>query len=255
MSNFPAIDNLHSPGTETDAPLRLSINLMREYDWLVCLEFGRVDDGQDPDCWVGLEGWDDRVGLLYDKPLGKADAKPVGFKILDFSEFVEELESADPAWEGPVFHVPQLGLDRATVAEIAVATNALFPEESTPNRYFFNSAAANHESPEAALEGWLVCLASGDSMAHFGVGTTLYELGRFHDAYRHLRYYAQIAPAEPWNLVWYGKAAEAIGENSEAVKAYDAAIEIEKLSAQEEPATDAAELLDALLQRMGEDGP
>jgi tetratricopeptide (TPR) repeat protein len=90
-------------------------------------------------------------------------------------------------------------------------------------------------------------------MAHFGVGTTLYEVGRYHDAYRHLRYYAQIAPAQAWNLVWYGKAAEAIGENSEALKAYDAAIELEKLSAQEESATDAAELLEALRQRMGED--
>ena len=253
MNNFPAIDNLNSPGVETEEPLRLSINLMREYDWLVCLEFGRVDDGQNPDCWVGLADWDERIGLLYDKPLGTQDAKPIGFKILDFNWFVDELEPDDEAWGGPVFHVPQLGLERATVAEIAIATNALFPEDSTPNRYFFNAAAANHESPAEALEGWLTCLASGDSMAHFGVGTTLYELGRYHDAYRHLRYYAQIAPSEPWNQVWYGKAAEAIGENSEAVKAYDAAIEIEKLSVEEGERTDAAELLEALLQRLAED--
>ncbi len=32
-------------------------------------------------------------------------------------------------------------------------------------------------------------------MAHFALGYTLYELGRYHEAYRHLRYYAQIAPA------------------------------------------------------------
>ena len=256
MSKFPLTNEKRSPGTGTDEPLRLSINLMGDYDWLVCLEFGRVDDGQDPDCWVGHEGWDERVGFLYDKPLGAPDARPVGFKILDFSGFIDELATEDASWDGPYFHVPQLGLERASVAEIAVATNTLFPESSTPNRYYFNVAASEQtEDPETALKTWLICLASGDSMAHFGVGTTLYELGRFHDAYRHLRYYAQIAPAHPWNQVWYGKAAEAIGENSEAVTAYDAAIELEKLPDHDDEETDAAELLEDLLQRMAEDGP
>ncbi len=257
MSGLPAIDNLHSPGAKTDEPLRLSINLMREYDWLVCLEFGRVDDGQDPDTWGALEGWDERVGVLHDKSVDEADAKPIGFKILDFNWFVDELTPDDPAWEGPVFHVPQLGLERATVAEIAIATDALFPEESTPNRYFFNAAAAAgvDDEPEKALEAWLMCLASGDAMAHFGVGTTLYEMGSFHDAYRHLRYYAQIAPADPWNQCWYGKAAEAIGENGEAIKAYDAAIELEKLPTRVDGETDAAELREDLLQRLAQDGP
>lgn len=49
-------------------------------------------------------------------------------------------------------------------------------------------------------------------MAHFALGYTLYELERYHEAYRHLRYYAQIAPAAPWNWCWFGKAAAAVGE-------------------------------------------
>ena len=64
-------------------------------------------------------------------------------------------------------------------------------------------------------------------MAHFGLGCTLYKLGRFREAYRHLRYYATIAPAHPWNLCWYGKAAEAIGERAEASIAYERTIALD----------------------------
>ena len=65
------------------------------------------------------------------------------------------------------------------------------------------------------------------------------ELGRHHEAYRHLRYYAELAPAGAWNWCWYGKAAQAIGEIDEARRAYRRAIELEP-SDQE---TDAPELL------------
>ena len=65
-------------------------------------------------------------------------------------------------------------------------------------------------------------------MAHFALGYTLYDLGRFHEAYRHLRYYAELAPAGSWNWCWYGKAAQAIGEIDEARAAYRRAIELER---------------------------
>ena len=81
---------------------------------------------------------------------------------------------------------------------------------------------------EAALADWLDCLEAGDCMAHFALGYTLYDLGRYHEAYRHLRYYAELAPAGPWNWCWYGKAAEAIGEYGEAQTAYRRAIAIER---------------------------
>ncbi len=90
-------------------------------------------------------------------------------------------------------------------------------------------------------------------MAHFALGYTMFELGRFHDAYRHLRYYAQISPAHPWNHCWYGKAAEAIGEFGEAAAAYRRAIELTEEGAEE---TEATELLAELERRRGSgDGP
>ena len=38
-------------------------------------------------------------------------------------------------------------------------------------------------------------------MAHFGLGYTLYDLGRFQEAYRHLRHYTEIAPHGELELV------------------------------------------------------
>ena len=77
-------------------------------------------------------------------------------------------------------------------------------------------------------------------MAHFALGYTLYEEGRPHEAYRHLRYYVGIAPAQPWNHVWLGKAAAAIGELDEARAAYERAIELTADGGME---TDAPSLL------------
>lgn len=97
---------------------------------------------------------------------------------------------------------------------------------------------------------WRHVLESGDSMAHFSLGYSLLELGRPSEAYRHLRYYTEIAPAGAWNWVWYGKAAEAIGELTEARRAYRRAIEIE--ASDEGESTDAPELLAALERRRPE---
>jgi Flp pilus assembly protein TadD len=83
-------------------------------------------------------------------------------------------------------------------------------------------------------------------MAHFGLGYTLYELGRFPEAYRHLRHYTEIAPCGGWNWCWLGRAAEAIGETGEARNAYERALALEDAGHEE---TDAAELLDALSRR------
>ncbi len=102
---------------------------------------------------------------------------------------------------------------------------------------------ATKRSGELALTNWRCCLEAGDSIAHFALGYTLYELGRYHEAYRHLRYYAQIAPASAWNWCWLGKAAEAIGEVGEARAAYEQACEIEVADGDDAEEADAAELL------------
>ncbi len=80
-------------------------------------------------------------------------------------------------------------------------------------------------------------------MAHFALGYTLYELGRFHEAYRHLRHYTEIAPFHSWNWCWLGKAAAALGEVDEARAAYRRALELEDEGYDE---TDARSLLDDL---------
>lgn len=81
-------------------------------------------------------------------------------------------------------------------------------------------------------------------MAHFGLGYTLLELGRHHEGYRHLRYYAELAPAHPWVQCWLGQAALAVGERGEAIEAFERAIELEQDGGEE---TNAAELLEGLL--------
>ncbi len=197
---------------------RLYISHVVEHDWLTALEFGRVDDGQPAENWRPLGP---QFGYLH---LGsQEDECPVvGFKIVEFSSFDTEDPAYDAIWGRPVFEVPQLGLISACAGEIVLATRSLYGTEPSLNRQLF-MAAAGLEGTEA-LNAWTACLQTGDPMAHFALGYTLYELGSFHDAYRHLRYYAGIAPAHPWNHCWYGKAAEAIGETSEAVNAYERAI-------------------------------
>ena len=205
---------------------RLYLNVMSSLDWLVALEFGRVDDGQPGDAWEVLAP---DCGILVD--LGR----PVGFKVLDYSTYDPYDEEHEAAWSGPRFHVPQLGLREATANEIVLATRALYGTENSVNRDYFGAAA--NESGEEALALWLGCLQAGDSMAHFALGYTLLELGRPHEAYRHLRYYTDLAPGIAWNWIWRGHAARALGYLEEARLAYTAALELD-----DEDETDAEAL-------------
>lgn len=203
-----------------------------EFDWLSAFEFGIPDDGQPAMNWRQVSP---QVAYLHeDEP---HDSPAIGFKVLGLGELDLDDPEHRPLWEPPFFDAPQLGLVAAPAAEIILAALALFAEASTMNRILF--AMASNSAGEDALAGWLACLGTGDPMAHFGAGYTLYELGRHHAAYRHLRFYSEIAPAQPWVWVWYGKAAEAIGELGEARSAYEIALELED----EDEQTDAAVLL------------
>ena len=215
-------------------PPHLYLNFIAEYDWLIALEFGRVDDAQRRDDWRGVSK---SFGFLHDGP----DGPEVGFKILDFSEFDPEDPEVAEIWDNPRFDVPVLGLSGATAGETVLAARSLFGNQSTVNRQFFD-AATNAEG-ERALSLWLSCLQSGDAMAHFGLGYTLHELGRYPEAYRHLRYYTEIAPCGSWNWCWLGKAARDVGEIGEARVAFERALELEREDGQE---TDARELLAGL---------
>lgn len=152
---------------------RLYLNFIAEFDWLIALEFGRGDDGQPPENWRGVS---ESFGFLHDGP----DGPEVGFKIVGFSDFDPEDSEVAEIWERPPFDVPVLGLHGVTAGEIVLAARALFGDQSSINRQFF-SAAIEAEGEEA-LGLWLACLQAGDAMAHFGLGYTLYELGRSQEA-------------------------------------------------------------------------
>jgi tetratricopeptide (TPR) repeat protein len=212
----------------------LYLNQSAELDWLIALEFGRVDDGQPPENWRGVN---EQLGFLHDGPGG-----PVcGFKINDFSQFDPEAPGLEQIWGEPQFNVPVLGLSSAGVGEIVLAVRALFGHRNTINRELFNNAT--NSTGRRALGMWLACLQAGDSMAHFGLGYTLYELGRHSEAYRHLRHYTEISPCGSWNWCWFGKAAAAVGEIEEARAAFTRALQLTSEGGEE---TEAAELLEEL---------
>jgi tetratricopeptide (TPR) repeat protein len=194
-----------------------------------------VGDGAPPGSWRSVG---ERFAFLHD------DHAPDVLSCDDLSSFDPDSAEYAPIWSPPRFDAPQLGLTAATAGEIVVATCSLYGQEPSLNRIYFNLAAG--EQGDDALSLWLACLQTGDAMAHFGLGYTLYELGRFHEAYRHLRYYAEISPGHPWNWCWLGKAAEAIGETAEARRCYERAIELEEAGAEE---TEAMELMARLAKR------
>lgn len=219
---------------------RLFLNHDADYDWLIALEFGVTDDGQSTELWRPLS---DRFAFLCDRPEG---GRCLGFVVKGWSE----LDLHDPElagiWSKPRFDVPALGLRRVTAGEIILAAEWFLAGHSTINRYFFDLAVGAAGKPAEAVHHWRACLQSGDVMAHYGLGYTLYELGHFHEAYRHLRAYMEITPTSPWAWCWYGKAADAIGEASEAEGAYRRALQLEQ---DRDDETDAAELLEELLAR------
>ena len=208
--------------------------LFLSYDpWLDSLaapEFGRVTEGQPDDHWKPVA---DHLALLLDGPGGRC----VGFMVDSLAAFDPD-EEDDVVWGEPRFHAPVLGLLDSPVGEIVLAARAHWGDGCSFNRQVFNMAA---RCDGAEAQGyWESCLETGDQMAHFGLGYTLLEMGRHLEGYRHLRYYADLAPAQPWVQVWLGKGALAIGERGEAVRAFRRAVELEEAGA--EP-TDAAELL------------
>ena len=96
-------------------------------------------------------------------------------------------------WSAPHFDAPVLGLSDVPAGEIVLAARALFGTTSSVNRQMFD-AATGAEAGEESLGMWIACLQAGDSMAHFSLGYTLYDLGRYKEAYRHLRHYPRSRP-------------------------------------------------------------
>lgn len=217
---------------------RLYLNHDADYDWLIALEFGRVDDG------APLENWhvvSEDFAYLLEGPVG---GRPIGFRVNGFSEFDADDPDVAIIWrDGPRFDAPLLGLVNASAGEIVVAARSFLEGRSSVNRLLFDDAVGA-ATPEEALAAWRDCLQAGDSMAHYGLGYTLYELGRHREAYRHLRAYAELVPTNEWAWCWLGTVCEALGERDEAIAAYQRAIELERQDGAEE--TDAEDRLEGL---------
>jgi tetratricopeptide (TPR) repeat protein len=225
-------------GTARDAmimPTPLFINNIPSLDRLVALEYGQVDNGRPPsDLDHATQGvW---------RHVDGESKEPLGFVVLSLSECNLDGEEAAVLWGSETYDVPLFGLIEATIAEVISATRANLGKRPTLNRVFFERAVG--KSGQEAIEDWRLCLTAGDSMAHFGLGCALCEVGEYREAFQHLRHYAHIAPVIAWNWRWYGYAAEKIGETEEARKAYRQAVAINEQYCQEE--TDAGELLERL---------
>lgn len=201
------------------------------YDYLSAVEFGRVLEGQPPSCWQPLND-----GFAYWRP--PRARNPRGFHLKHFSDFDVDDPEVAGIWSGQRFNVPMLGVNAASAGEIIVAARAYLGDEPTLNRAYFS--LATNATGEQALQAWRCCLEAGDGMAHFALGYTLFELERFHEAYRHLRHYTELAPHAAWNWCWLAKAAAAIGETGEARRACARAIELTRTGDDE---TDAPDLL------------
>jgi tetratricopeptide (TPR) repeat protein len=225
----------------TSTPLHLSVNVTD--DWLEAVEFGAVVDGRPASQLVELS-----PDVRY--VLRSARGPVVGLTVHKFTKLdLDELGGL--AFEGPRFSLPLLGIDDATLGEVILAARARF-DVSTADVCFFMlalSCAEDEGDLEAAAGHWLSCIEAGDMRGHFGLGYTLYDLGRTREAYSHLRRYTELAPHNSWSWLWLGRAAESIGELEEARNAYRRAIRREREGSFR---TDAPERLRELERRVGD---
>ena len=215
----------------------LYINRDAEGDWLTALPLGRVSDGQPEENYLHVG---DAFRWCLDGPAGTV----VGFEVVGLREFESDADEYAELWDGQRFDAPLLALTNATAGEITLAAQGRYRDESTINRVYFDRAVA--AEGEEALEQWRLCLECGDSMAHYGIGYTLLELGRPAEAYGHLRHYAEIVPTNAWAWCWFGKACIAVGDLHEARGALRRAMALEEAGGLE---TDAPELLESLEKR------
>jgi tetratricopeptide (TPR) repeat protein len=217
----------------TDKPLFLSHDPDR--DWLVAVEFGAVLDGRADEEYIPID--EHRAYARRD-----VGGPVIGF-VLNRCSGYDPDEHPD-LYGGHRFDVPVLGLEQASVNEIVLCARATFGALPTADVVFFDKAV-NSQGTDTAELGWRVCLAASNLKAHFGLGYTLWELGQFHEAYRHLRRYTELAPRNSWAWCWLGKACASLGEVDEARAAFERALELERAGSFE---TDAEDLLRSLAE-------
>ncbi len=223
----------------TDTPLHLSVNVTD--DWIEAIAFGSVVDARPAHELIEVA-----AGVRF--VLRETDGPVVGFTVHGYADL--DLDDLGPLAfdDGPRFGVPVLGFDAATIGEVVLATRARF-EVSTADVCFFTLAlqcAGDDDDLEGAAGHWLSCMEAGDMRATFGLGYTLFDLGRHAEAYTYLRRYTELAPHNSWSWLWVGRACEALGELDEAATAYRTALRRE---AEGSFHTDARQRLRALERR------
>ena len=123
-----------------------------------------------------------------------------------------------------------LGLRDATIGEVCLAARSYLGEEPSLDIAYFDSAVAAGAAGnlEEAIEQWRLCLEAGGMEAHYGLGYTLLSLDRPHDAYRYLRYYTEITPANAWAWCFAARPPRRWASLAEARDCYERAVELER---------------------------
>jgi tetratricopeptide (TPR) repeat protein len=228
----------------TSVPLHLSVD--PSWNLVTLIAFGRTDDGLPREQYVPLAE-DDRVAFVLDAP-GRGPV--IGVRVAEAAEVdVAALESEE-LWAGPRFHVPALGLPRATAGELLLAVRARYGrEQATADAAHFHMAidAAADERPTptgfTVVDYFRFALEAGDMKAMYGLGYSLVEAGRLQEGYDALRRYTELTPHNAWAWCWLGRACAELGATSEARAAYERAMALEEQGSFE---TDASRYLEEL---------
>lgn len=222
----------------TDTPLQLTVD--RPMDWLIAIEFGQVIDGKGEAEYVTVH---DNFRYVLDQP----DGYLIGFVVDSFGGF--DPASLEEIWESEIFErpvvfdVPVLGLEGASAGAITTLAAAVFADMSTVDADYFHWAVQVDEPGEEKVKRWRSCLAAGNLKAHFGLGYSLCEVGRYQNAYTHLRRYTELVPRNSWAWCWFGDACVGCGDLGEARRAYEEALRLERAGSFE---TNAEERLASL---------
>ena len=242
----PADDSTHVSGyereeidlTRLEGPAgACHLSLDPAWDQMTVIRYGQVWDGQLPHEYVVLEE-DERFLFLLEDGGERAKA------LIVYEPFTVEPEEMEAAalWEGPRFTVTALGLAGASAGEVLLAVQGRYvPEEPTMDAAYFHLAIEMKEKDvEASIGYWRAAIEAGDMKAIFGLGYTLYDAGRYREAYDQLRFYTELTPHNAWAWCRFGMACEKLGERRTAIDAYRRAVELERRGGME---TDAEERL------------
>ena len=211
---------------------RLYINHPAELDWLIALEFGRVDDGQPPDCWEGVSGGLRLAARRSRRARSSASRSSTSQPSMPATTSTPRSGtarvstrrwSAWPTRRPARSRSPPRRCSTATAPSTATGSATPSRTQTLPTKRSSSGSCACKPATRWRTSASAACL---------------YDLGRHHEAYRHLRHYTEIAPHCAWNWCWYGKAAEAIGETAEAKSAYREALRLEALDGSQTDARD-----------------